>query len=394
MDAAGNVGAASDELNVTIDTQAPSKPENPSLDSASDTVKPEPLTGTTRQVEVVLRNDSDKDSTIAAKVDVSRTTQDGKKVDSVTLSESKTEEVLDKLTKDNKVVSIYINDLPKDSADEVAVNVSAKSLGKLQNADSELQIKTEQVTIDLPKETVKALSEGKDDLYFRLTPLQEQTERQEAVKNALQASVVMEAVGGGKATALGTLMTIETNYQNQNTKITFSLKDVAIPKDPAQRKEFLSSLAVYIEHSDGKKVLDKGRIVYDTNGEPVGIEIELTKFSSFMILSVDNDAPSARRVKITGIAKEGSKLIAVYTYHDLDQDKQGKTVYQWYRSDDSKGTKKKVIKGANKAVYTVTKQDAGKYLFVAITPTANAGVKKGIKATVSTRTSVPKQKKL
>jgi hypothetical protein len=185
-------------------------------------------------------------------------------------------------------------------------------------------------------------------------------------------------------------MTIETNYQNQTTKVTFSLKDISIPTDAAARKEFLDNLAVYIQHSDGEKVLDRGTIKYDSKGNPVGIEIVLTKFSTFTIIGIKNVAPIAQNVAIKGSTIIGQKLTASYQYSDFDKDLQGKSTIKWYRADSKKGRNKKVISGANKLKYTLTGKDKGKFIIFEITPKAKSGVAKGKAVTVSTKNVIKK----
>lgn len=84
---------------------------------------------------------------------------------------------------------------------------------------------------------------------------------------------------------IGKPMIIEANYSNHPTKVMFPLQDATLPADPAAMRAFLETLAVYVEHTDGEKVLKTGEIHYDESGNPVGIEIGIDKFSTFTILS-------------------------------------------------------------------------------------------------------------
>jgi hypothetical protein len=345
---------------------------------------------TIRQAQVTANGNTS--SSTMAKVDVNRTTENNKVIDSVVLDETKTEEVLKQVVEEKKeTVTLFIDDLPEDSADEVSVKVTNSSMDKITNVQSSLQIQTKEVMIELPKETVKLLSQSEQDLYFRVVPVVDETKKQEVIDNTLQASIVQKVAGTNDVKVLGIPMTIETNYKNLNTKVTFSLKDMDIPTDPVLRDDFIKNLAVFIQHSDGEKVLDRGTVIYDMNGNPVGIEIKITKFSTFTILSVDNAAPTAVNAKLSGTAKIGSKLTAKYTYNDFDKDKQGKTIYKWYRADNAKGKNKKLISGAVRQNYKITKKDEGKYIITEITPTAKSGVKMGTKVYVSTKTTVKKQ---
>ncbi|MGY0691362.1 S-layer homology domain-containing protein [Virgibacillus sp. FSP13] len=84
-------------------------------------------------------------------------------------------------------------------------------------------------------------------------------------------------------------------------------------------------------------------------------------------------APVAKNVVISGTEKVGSTLTSSYNYYDEDGDKEGKTRYQWYRSDTSSGDKKEAIDGANALGYTLTAADEGKYVTFEVTPVAKTG---------------------
>jgi LPXTG-motif cell wall-anchored protein len=62
------------------------------------------------------------------------------------------------------------------------------------------------------------------------------------------------------------------------------------------RTAFLDSLKVYIEHTDGTQEAKGGTIIYE-NGNPIGLETTIDKFSSFQIFSVDQKKNSSTLVK-------------------------------------------------------------------------------------------------
>ncbi|MBK5242581.1 LPXTG cell wall anchor domain-containing protein [Clostridium sp.] len=84
--------------------------------------------------------------------------------------------------------------------------------------------------------------------------------------------------------------TIETNYSDFKTKLVIPFTGMTIPTE--NKNAFLDSLKVYIEHTDGTKEIKNGTIVYE-NGDPIGIEITIDKFSSFQILSIDQSQNSS-----------------------------------------------------------------------------------------------------
>lgn len=89
-----------------------------------------------------------------------------------------------------------------------------------------------------------------------------------------------------------------------------------------------------------------------------------------------NVAPTASNLKITGQAKVGSTLKATYTYKDVDGDKEGKSVIQWYWID-TKTKKQYMIQGANKEKFKITAKYKGKQLIFKVKVVAKTGVKVG-----------------
>lgn len=363
-----------------IPTQPPTNTNNP---ATTDTTK---ATTVTRQVDVNGANSTT--SSTVAKVDIVREVKDEKSIDTVELDRSKTVDVIQKILKQNQnIVQIVIDDIPKAPADEVAVTVNTDSVKELSKNNITLEIKTAEVTVKLPAESIQELSEKDDDLYFRIVPIRDTEKKAETLQNAVTSKVVQTAAGNSEVTALGTPMTIETNYQNFATKITFSLKGIAIPTDKAQRAAFLSNLGVYINHSDGEQELNRGTIVYDKKGNPVGIEVEISKFSTFTIVNISNKAPVASKLKVSGKTVTGKVLTLSYTYTDTNKDKEGNSLIKWYRADNKSGKNKKLIAKGSKLTYKITKQDNGKYILVEVTPIAKTGNITG--KTVKTSIKIP-----
>ena len=331
-----------------------------------------------RQVDVNGVGNSSSDT--VATVDIVRESSNGKKTDSVVLNQTKTEEVIQKVVaqKQDKV-QIVVDDLPENPADELKVTVSKSSIQKLSDNQLDLEILTDEVTIHLPAESVAMLTDSDEDLYFRVVPIRDKEQKEETKQEAMTASIVLQAADGSKVEVLGTPMSIETNYKSTPTKVVFSLKAITIPTDQTEREAFLASLGVYVNHSDGEKELNRGTIIYDKDGNPVGIEIEISKFSTFTIVSIENTAPEVSKIKISGKTKEGSTLTAAYAYSDRDQDEEGATLIEWYRADSKSGKNKKLI--ASGATYQITAKDKGKYLLVMVTPIAKSGVREGSKVT-------------
>ncbi|WP_282013617.1 alpha-amylase family glycosyl hydrolase [Marinifilum flexuosum] len=99
-----------------------------------------------------------------------------------------------------------------------------------------------------------------------------------------------------------------------------------------------------------------------------------TVYSTYtdQIVSLVN-APVASNVEITGTLTEGEILTASYVYSDPENDAEGTSIFQWYRSDDTQGTNESEISGATSLSYTLLNADGGKYIRFAVTPVAQTG---------------------
>ncbi|MBB2183475.1 hypothetical protein H0486_11350 [Lachnospiraceae bacterium MD1] len=316
---------------------------------------------------------SENSVNVVSAVGIMRGETDGYIIDSVDIDQSKAEEVIQKVLKQkqNKIL-IEVDGTEDNKADEVNFIIKKAAVKKLSVNEIALEVTTENVRIDIPKETVQAVAEDGKDLIFRVTPLDKKDEKAAVVENAITAKVVQTATGGDEAVALGNPLRIETTYQGYPTKLVFSLKDIEIPEDETQRDLFLSGLGVYVNHSDGEQEFNRGTIIYDSDGNPVGIEIDVSKFSTFTMISIINEAPVASGLKITGKVEYGKKLTAAYNYKDKEKDKEDKSLISWYRADNKKGKNKKLVAEGTLS-YKVKKADQGKYLIVEITPVAVSG---------------------
>ena len=81
--------------------------------------------------------------------------------------------------------------------------------------------------------------------------------------------------------------------------------------------------------------------------------------------------PEVNYINVWGNPEVNDTLFNIHSYFDLNGDNEGNTIYQWYRSDDSTGTNKTLIEGAEKAYYIPTSDDINKYVSVAISPVSS-----------------------
>jgi len=79
--------------------------------------------------------------------------------------------------------------------------------------------------------------------------------------------------------------------------------------------------------------------------------------------------PEAQNVEINGCLQVGEPLTGTYEYVDKDNDLEGETTFQWYRT----GTTAGAIAGATQKTYLVTLQDLGATLQFEVAPVARTG---------------------
>jgi len=92
---------------------------------------------------------------------------------------------------------------------------------------------------------------------------------------------------------------------------------------------------------------------------------------------INNAAPTASNVSISGDLNQGKILTGSYTYNDTDGDAEGSSTYQWYRADDASGTNQIAISGATDIIYLLTSDDLNKYISFEVTPIAQTGTATG-----------------
>ncbi|GIP28398.1 hypothetical protein J23TS9_35280 [Paenibacillus sp. J23TS9] len=221
----------------------------------------------------------------AAKTTITRTTlPDKTKKDTVNYTQSQAEETV-KMAQANgsTTARLYIPDA-KDEVSSIDVNISKDAIEKLVSAGLDLDIYTENAQIHLSAESLKGLTK---DLYFRVVPIKKEDERKQVETRAKQEKVVREVLGNGSIYVVGRPMTIETNMSSRAVTIMLPLDLSSIPSGTAERERFMSNLAVFIEHSDGERVLVKPEIgTYDE--DRMGLSFNITKFSTFTIVNIDN----------------------------------------------------------------------------------------------------------
>lgn len=283
LDNDDNIPAPTVELIVAAGTKAgsasPLPPFIPSL--------PNDFTKTTEQITADVKVGKADD--VASTIPVERTTEtDGKKTDNITFLEQKAKETIERLKEEEtKSARIVVSDV-NDEVSETNVKIPATTLNLISTGDINIEIDTKNAIINIPKESIQNADETlKEDLYFNLVPIKDEEERAKVIERAKQETIVKESIKESSMSIIGRPMTIKTNMPRTAVDITLPLNGVVIPSKANERIEFLSKLAVYIEHSDGEKELVRGKIV-DYKDGVLGLQFRITKFSTFTIIKADS----------------------------------------------------------------------------------------------------------
>ncbi|WP_282154521.1 S-layer homology domain-containing protein [Cytobacillus gottheilii] len=219
------------------------------------------------------------------KTPIHRTTElDGSVKDNVSLPAAIAKETVEKgKNSGNETARILIPD-EKDIVTETNVTVPKTSLSELKNGNMNLEIFTENARVVIPK---VSLTDFNEDLYFRFIPIKKEVEQQEVMERAKKEDIVKEALGDGTIEIVGRPMTIETNLTSRQVDLIMPLLGVTLPSEPKEQQDYLNNLGIFIEHSDGEKVLVRPELVEYKNGVQ-GLEFTIDKFSTFTIVKMDN----------------------------------------------------------------------------------------------------------
>ncbi len=95
-------------------------------------------------------------------------------------------------------------------------------------------------------------------------------------------------------------------------------------------------------------------------------------------IEIDNHAPEAKNVTITGSMNIGNTITGSYTYEDLESDPEGDSEFAWYRASDAAGSGSIKIAGETSISYTLKEIDAAKYIAFEVKPVAQQGEKEGV----------------
>lgn len=253
-------------------------------------------TGQNRKAEVGAGEKGGK-----LQLDIVRTRTSDGEVDMVVLDDQNVRQALSGLADGNRRLSVRMPVSPGDGGAGYRLTVFSRSAALLAEGEAELAFEGGGVSILLPRESLEILSGREEAAVLQVLPMGEQ--EQDAVGARLFASGLWESQGGEKpGTLIGDPLRIESSYTGVPTKL---LLPVAVREDSDDAGE----IAVYIEHSDGERVLKRGQVVRDAAGRINGIEILIDKFSTFAVVELPQKAaapaPASAPASAPAPAKHG-----------------------------------------------------------------------------------------
>jgi guanyl-specific ribonuclease Sa len=256
----------------------------------------------TREIPVMIGNG--EESLDAGQLTVTRSTDgNGIKKDTIAVEDTQTTEIIKKVLEIKQdTVDMVVTDIPGNNADSVEVQVSKDAMAGFAENNLNLGLETGKAKLKFPKETVM----GVKDEGIKLTIEEVKDTKEIAKTNALlqqmaagaqkvsapiniESNVVLGSYKGSLS-ASTTEGAASTSIQNADVKeIILPIKSSDLPNEKNNLKEFINSLAILVQHSNGENRLQKGTIEYDKDGNPTGVAIWVDKFSTFTLAKTNFD---------------------------------------------------------------------------------------------------------
>lgn len=254
-----------------------------------------PSAGATMPLTEIITANVDGGSTggqPVSNVAVTRMTQpDGSKKDKVDYTAAKALEAAGKVAAGGlDTVRLVLADT-EDKVSELDIGFPKDTLKALASGKVNLEVYTENARLILPRQTLASMD---SDYRFRLIPVKSENAIKSVEERAKQEQAVQAAAGAGGVTVVGRPMIIETGLKDYPADLILPLPGSVIPADAAGRTAFLANLVIYIEHSDGERVLEQPELVQYSDGK-LGLKFQVAKFSTFAVLNMDNWAASRQK---------------------------------------------------------------------------------------------------
>ncbi len=236
---------------------------------------------------------------------IRRTTlEDGTGIDYVSVTNDTVQALINQGVSANRVIVRLDNDADN-PADEFAFEVLADTVSSLGRGGLGVTLESPAGSVSLSAEVLKQAAQSGMSLYFRIVPVSD--EAQEAKESFLNNGAIF-SLKGTTGKVFGTPKAIQTNMESFATTVILPLEGLS--GEQLADEEFLNTLCVYVEHDDGTTELVYGTLVY-TDGEPTGMQFDISKFSRFQIVSVSQAAASTEWIWIVCFADAGLLILVV-----------------------------------------------------------------------------------
>lgn len=251
----------------------------------------------TEMIDVPVETGDIGSATTVMQTTITRMTErSGRVRDVITMTSDRARETARRIAEAGQTTARIMIPDPEDKVSQVDVRILKEAIREFVDHNVNLEIYSENIRLRISQRSIDAMD---DDLFFRIIPLKEESQRQDVENRARSEQAVRAAANQDKVKVVSRPMTIETNMPHQPVTLVLPLRDVQLPANAAERAKWLQELMIFIEHSDGEKRLVKGKIVeYKDDG--LGIEFEVNKFSTFTILHLEGIAESYHEAYIQG----------------------------------------------------------------------------------------------
>ncbi len=231
--------------------------------------------------EITVNVEEGESDTIVSTASLERTTEsDGTKRDKVTFDVANATEAVNKVLQANEDTARIVIPDPNDQVSEVRVIIPKEAVEAVSQGKINLEIVSEHAKISIPSESLQELDQ---DLYFRVVPIKEEEKRNEVASRLRTEEVVRQIIKDDNVSLVGRPATIETNMKSRAVEITLPLGEITLPDNEQERQEYLRNLGVYIEHSDGEKVVYRGEVTSYKEDVP-GLKFMIDRFSTFAVI--------------------------------------------------------------------------------------------------------------
>jgi hypothetical protein len=201
------------------------------------------------------------------------TTDEGQVKETISFTGDKAKQTIEQAKKSKSVAIEMKGNDGTQEAELVSFLTSSDTIAQLVANNLYLILTSEKGQLELSVETLKTIKGNMTvDLFLLTDPKQVERTNQLISKN------VQNGHSAGQPTE------ISTNFDGK-TKVTLPLDTSKLPKESSALTDYLKTLGVYVQHSDGSVEYVKGDIKFDKVDKPIAITIMVNKFSTFTVVS-------------------------------------------------------------------------------------------------------------